>query len=267
MAEDICIHGVKIIQNKGIDLENVINYKTAKSTTGKTVFKSVGNSSEGIKFKSILVPEQYDIYEPIYFNLAELTKSQLVSIIVGSKSFMGRVESLKPNYDLLHKREYDWILTEDDNFVAEEKEFNTFNYSPSSVTAKSSTTKKVNAPLYITSLLNCNPVKNCGKFKVKCVYHLQDMLRYFKRYLNYNYDGQFCKYTEQELLKWQIYDAKLAKKDCTGKWNTPSKNFLKKKLGITTNTTVATNLTGGTTLSKANINKVVFSNPNQFKLG
>jgi hypothetical protein len=52
--------------------------------------------------------------------------------------------------------------------------------------------------------------------------------------LKYNRDGQFCTWTEAELLKWQTYDAKLSKKDRTGKWNKASIDFLKKHFKNTT---------------------------------
>lgn len=227
----VVINGLKIekiIQNLGVDFENTLNYKKAELTSGKSYLKNLGNKSESIKFKSILTPDQYVVYEKAYNSLVNLTKTKSVPIVIGNKRFMGVVESVTPSYPVEDYREYEWVITEQENFVADIKKFNTFNSS--STTAKS--TNKNKTPSYITALLKCTPKKNCKKSKVKCVYHLQDMLRKDKFYLKYLRDGLFCIYTEQELKRWQTKKAKLKSKYRTGKWNKQSRDYLKKRYGI-----------------------------------
>jgi len=232
MAEHIVINGLKIVQNMGLEAENTINYIKSELTTGKNFYRNIGDKNESFKFKSILTPDQYDTYESAYWNLVELSKKQSIAIIIGKKQFYGIVESLTASFPVEDYREYDWVVSEQEPFVPIVKEFDTFNYKPANVMVKNVSTTKKTYPSWINDLLKCNPVKSCNKYKVKCVYLLQDFLRLHKFYLKYVRDGQFCIYTEQELKRWQTKHkqtnlGKKLKLKATGKFDTITKKYLK----------------------------------------
>ena len=238
----ISINGLKIIQNTGIKRPNTINYIDETLTSGKSFLKPLGDLSEEISFDSILTSEQLDSNDLIkahhqaYLNLAEICKKQAVPIIIiddvsnQNLRFNGRVTHLEWYLSIDGEYEYSWKIKEDADFKAEIKEFNTFNYKAPVVTqAKANPVAKSNAPSFVKKLLSCNPAYNCAKYGVGCVYHLQDLLRLDKFYLQYNRDGQHCTYTRKEFKRWQI---KKAKVKGTGKLDTATKNYLKKRFKL-----------------------------------
>lgn len=241
----ISVNGFKIIQNLGLKRRNTINYREGVLSSGKTYHGSLGNLSEEISFESILTLQQLDnkvnqnnaegkaeikAIHNAYLNLVSITKKKVVPIVIvddiskQTLKFNGRVVELDWEMPVEYSYNYSWLIREDAEFKATIEDFNTFNYKSPSVS--SSKNAKTNLPSWVSLLYKCNMKHDCGKYKVKCVYYLQRLLRTDGYYRNYKHDGWWCTYTTQELKKWQKNKAKVK---VTGKWDDASKAYLKKR--------------------------------------
>lgn len=111
----------------------------------------------------------------------------------------------------------------------------TFKRIGRSVTKKSKakkTTKKKTSK-YITILLtDCGTMKH-GTTNSKCVKRLQKFLQKKGYYKGYKIDGDYLKYTKQEVKKMQqAYKIKVSK-DNQGQWDKKTRDYWRKKYDIT----------------------------------
>jgi hypothetical protein len=129
--------------------------------------------------------------------------------------------------------EIDWELQEVITAPVTAKTFRVWGKAPSASSTSSSTTaKKVTVSSNTKYLLTKCPVMSRAKYGTKtglaCVKRLQDFLQAGGYYLKYKRDGNFGKYTEQELKKAQ----KKRKLTQTGAWDTKTIAFYKKLYSI-----------------------------------
>ena len=97
--------------------------------------------------------------------------------------------------------------------------------------AKKTTAKKTSS--YITILLtDCGTLKY-GMVNKKCVKYLQKFLQKKGYYKNYKIDGDYLKYTKQEVNKLQkAYKIKVSKSN-QGQWDKTTRDYWRKKYNIT----------------------------------
>lgn len=97
--------------------------------------------------------------------------------------------------------------------------------------AKKTTPKKTSS--YITILLtDCGTMKY-GMTNKKCVKYLQKFLQKKGYYKGYKIDGDYLKYTKQEVNKLQrAYKIKVSKSN-QGQWDKVTRNYWRKKYNIT----------------------------------
>jgi hypothetical protein len=127
----------------------------------------------------------------------------------------------------------DWEIREVITAPVTAKTFRVWGKAPSNSSTSSSTTaKKVTVSSNTKYLLTKCPVMSRAKYGTKtgvaCVKRLQTFLQAGGYYLKYKLDGNFGKYTEQELKKAQ----KKRKLSQTGAWDTKTIAFYKKLYGI-----------------------------------
>lgn len=98
-------------------------------------------------------------------------------------------------------------------------------------TAKKTTAKKTSS--YITILLtDCGTLKY-GMVNRKCVKYLQKFLQKKGYYKRYKIDGDYLKYTKQEVNKLQrAYKIKVSKSN-QGQWDKVTRDYWRKKYNIT----------------------------------
>ena len=101
---------------------------------------------------------------------------------------------------------------------------------------KSSSSKKTSkkkTATYITSLLtDCGTLKY-GQTGKKCVKYLQKFLQKKGYYKGYKIDGDYLKYTKQEVTKLQkAYKIKVTKSN-KGQWDKVTRDYWRKKYNIT----------------------------------
>lgn len=246
---------IELIQNTGVDRNNTQNYISGELTTGKTYHKFMRDSSEVIKFSTILTKKQLygDVvdYHKLYLELKKNSKTQSLPVIilnddigliptrvnnmkdydvkkVNGLSFNGVITSLTWKDHVNGEREYSWEIAEQANFTTTIKDFQTFNYKKATV--NSNKNSKTKAIAVIKYLYKCGVFKaDCNKRGRKCVRCLQRLIQSDGYYKNYIVDGLWCKYTQQEFKKWQRKKAKIR---VSGVWDKNCRAYIKKRFKI-----------------------------------
>ena len=129
----------------------------------------------------------------------------------------------------------DWEFTEYVKPNIVETTFKRIGKSATKKTSKnkSKKTSKKKTATYITSLLSdCGTLKY-GQTGKKCVKYLQKFLQKKGYYKNYKIDGDYLKYTKQEVTKMQkAYKIKTTKSS-QGQWDKATRDYWRKKYNIT----------------------------------
>jgi hypothetical protein len=235
------IKGIDIPRSVDVSIDNITDYNIGKLSTGKNWLQKKGDTSRIIKFTSYSKHSEHkkadtELFESLRVN----SENKSLPVIVDDTiRFNGRITKLESSIpvdkDLI---EWDWEITEEVDFVASKKEFKTFNYvdpnPPKPPDPPSPPTPP--APSWIHDLLKCTVKYDCKKKKVKCVYYLQDLLRIDNYYIKnrksgrkYVRDGQWCTWFDEEYRLWQKNKAKVK---VTGKYDTDTKNYIKKRYNI-----------------------------------
>ena len=131
----------------------------------------------------------------------------------------------------------DWEFTEDIKPNIVETTFKRIGKSATKKKSKkkssSKKTSKKKTATYITSLLtDCGTLKY-GQTGKKCVKYLQKFLQKKGYYKGYKIDGDYLKYTKQEVNKLQkAYKIKVTKSN-KGQWDKVTRDYWRKKYNIT----------------------------------
>lgn len=232
-------NGYKIGQNTGINAVSGVNTKEMQMNDGKSYVMNNGTKSKHITCTHIFTDEQLNNglinqLDLLFHHMKTNALPIVVYIDDGFggdgeivESFIGKINKYEKKYGINGANNVDLGFIEHVEVKNQTATFNTFNKTTTTTNSKSA-----GAPLYpsyMADLMKCTPVK-ANKKGVSCVYSLQKMLKYYKKYLNYNLDGLFWTHTEQELKAWQ---KDIAKVKVTGKWDSASKQWLDKQWKIT----------------------------------
>lgn len=224
-------------------LDPVSKNKDRNYVTNTFIGNTGGNSVEYLStngtilsFQSIVSKDDSDILKA-YRNLAK-TYTNKAGVLVGSSDL-----EVNGNYYLTDYKEekklngsylISWGFTE---YIKPNVVKATFKRIGKSATKKTTTTaKKTTAKKtsnYITILLSdCSTLKY-GMTNKKCVKYLQKFLQKKGYYKGYKIDGDYLKYTKQEVNKLQkAYKIKVSKSN-QGQWDKVTRDYWRKKYNIT----------------------------------
>lgn len=224
-------HSIKITKPKNYSTNTFVGDKNANdityiSTEGKTVtFQSIVEKGDNNRLT-------------LYRDLAkEYTKKS--GVLVGSKDLglNGNYYLVKCDEEKLINGSYhiEWEFLEEMKPNIVETTFKRIGKSATKKTtttkAKKTTAKKTSS--YITILLtDCGTLKY-GMVNKKCVKYLQKFLQKKGYYKGYRIDGDYLKYTKQEVNKLQkAYKIKVSKSN-QGQWDKVTRDYWRKKYNIT----------------------------------
>lgn len=240
MMVEVKFAGVKIQYildsiSKNKDRNYAIN--TFIGSTGGNSVEYLSTNGTILSFNSIVSKDDLSILSS-YRNLAKKYTNK-AGVLVGSSDL-----GVNGNYYLTDYKEekningsylISWEFTE---YVKPNVVKTTFKRIGKSATKKTTTTKaKKTTPKktssYITILLtDCGTLKY-GMTNKKCVKYLQKFLQKKGYYKGYKIDGDYLKYTKQEVNKMQkAYKIKVSKSN-QGQWDKVTRDYWRKKYNIT----------------------------------
>lgn len=221
--------------NKVKDRNYSVN--TFIGSTGGNSVEYLSTNGTVLSFSSVVSKDELDILSA-YRNLAK-TYTNKAGVLVGPSDLQ-----VNGNYYLTDYKEekklngsylINWEFTE---YVKPNIVNATFKRIGQSATKKTTTTtaKKTTAKKtssYITILLtDCGTLKY-GMVNKKCVKYLQKFLQKKGYYKGYKIDGDYLKYTKQEVNKLQrAYKIKVSKSN-QGQWDKVTRDYWRKKYNIT----------------------------------
>lgn len=213
------------------------NINTFIGSTGGNSVEYISTNGTVLSFSSIVSKDDRSILSS-YRNLAKTYKEK-AGVLVASEDL-----EVNGNYYLTVYNEekklngsylISWEFTE---YVKPNVVKATFKRIGKSATKKTTTTKakKTTAKKtssYITILLtDCSTLKY-GMVNKKCVKYLQKFLQKKGYYKGYKIDGDYLKYTKQEVNKLQrAYKIKVSKSN-QGQWDKVTRDYWRKKYNIT----------------------------------
>ena len=213
------------------------NINTFIGSTGGNSVEYLSTNGTVLSFSSIVSKDDRSILSS-YRNLAKTYKEK-AGVLVASEDL-----EVNGNYYLTDFKEekklngsyiINWEFTE---YVKPSIVKATFKRIGKSATKKTTTTKakKTTAKKtssYITILLtDCSTLKY-GMVNKKCVKYLQKFLQKKGYYEGYKIDGDYLKYTKQEVNKLQkAYKIKVSKSN-QGQWDKTTRDYWRKKYNIT----------------------------------
>lgn len=213
------------------------NINTFIGSTGGNSVEYISTDGTVLSFSSIVSKDDRGILSS-YRNLARTYKEK-AGVLVASEDL-----EVNGNYYLTNYKEekklngsylISWEFTE---YVKPNVVKATFKRIGQSATKKTTTTKakKTTAKKtssYITILLtDCGTLKY-GMVNKKCVKYLQRFLQKKGYYKRYKIDGDYLKYTKQEVNKLQrAYKIKVSKSN-QGQWDKKTRDYWRKKYNIT----------------------------------
>ena len=220
--------------NKVKDRNYSVN--TFIGSTGGNSVDHISTNGTVLSFSSIVSKDDRSILSS-YRNLAKTYKEK-AGVLVASEDL-----EVNGNYYLTDFKEekklngsyhINWEFTE---YVKPNIVKATFKRIGKSATkkttnkAKKTTAKKTSS--YITILLtDCSTLKY-GMVNKKCVKYLQKFLQKKGYYKGYKIDGDYLKYTKQEVNKLQkAYKIKVSKSN-QGQWDKTTRDYWRKKYNIT----------------------------------
>lgn len=244
MAGVITYANIKIInilepisktRDKEFSVQNFIG------TTGGNSVEHIRTSGLVVSFQSIVGPDSIRSSDGLnwlvkYRNLAKYhEKNPGVLTSTGDLEINGNY--YLTNYHEEKKINGSYILTwEFKEYVKPNIVKATFKRIGKSATKKTTKAKKTTAKKtssYITILLSdCGALKY-GMTNKKCVKYLQKFLQKKGYYKGYKIDGDYLKYTKQEVNKLQkAYKIKVSKQN-QGQWDKVTRDYWRKKYNIT----------------------------------
>ena len=216
--------------NKVKDRNYSVN--TFIGSTGGNSVEYLSTNGTVLSFSSVVSKDELDILSA-YRNLAK-TYTNKAGVLVGPSDLQ-----VNGNYYLTDYKEekklngsyhISWEFTE---YVKPNSVKATFKRIGKSATKKKTTTKAKKTRSYITILLtDCGTLKY-GMVNKKCVKYLQKFLQKKGYYKKYKIDGDYLKYTKQEVNKLQrAYKIKVSKSN-RGQWDKTTRDYWRKKYNIT----------------------------------
>lgn len=234
----ILINNHLIDDNLGLSVSNQVNYKYEIANDGSAILNNY-NGDIAREFSFSIYSEmgnEYNDKKNLINNLLVLNKKQMLDFV--ALDLMDNTKNIRCKINILSVEE-DFEVEHDSvnikfNLIEVKPanntvvKFNTFNYKPATVkTSKTATKAKV--PTAYKKLAKCNISFNCNIKNNTCVKYLQTLLKSDGFYKAYKTDGQPCTFTLKEFKKWQ---QKKAKVKVTSKFDTATKNYLKKRFGV-----------------------------------
>ena len=208
--------------NKVKDRNYSVN--TFIGSTGGNSVDSISTNGTVLSFSSVVSKDELRVLSS-YRNLAK-KYTKKAGVLVGPSDLQ-----VNGNYYLTDYKEekrlngsylINWEFTE---YVKPNVVKSTFKRIGKSATKKTSS--------YITILLtDCGTLKY-GMVNKKCVKYLQKFLQKKGYYKGYKIDGDYLKYTKQEVNKLQkAYKIKVSKQN-QGQWDKTTRDYWRKKYNIT----------------------------------
>ena len=212
------------------------NINTFIGSTGGNSVDHISTNGTVLSFSSIVSKDDRSILSS-YRNLAKTYKEK-AGVLVASEDL-----EVNGNYYLTDFKEekklngsyiINWEFTEYVKPSIVKATFKRIGKSATKKTtnkAKKTTAKKTSS--YITILLtDCTTLKY-GMVNKKCVKYLQKFLQKKGYYEGYKIDGDYLKYTKQEVNKLQkAYKIKVSKSN-QGQWDKTTRDYWRKKYNIT----------------------------------
>ena len=222
-----------ISKNKGRNYSN----NTFIGDTGGNSVEYVSSNGTVLSFNSVVGKDNLSLLNSYRSLAKEYTKKP--GVLVGSTDLQVNgnyyLTSYNEEKNLNGSYTISWEFTE---YVKPNIVKATFKRIGKSATKKTTTTKakKTTAKKtsnYITILLSdCGTLKY-GMVNKKCVKYLQKFLQKKGYYKGYKIDGDYLKYTKQEVNKLQrAYKIKVSKQN-QGQWDKVTRDYWRKKYNIT----------------------------------
>ena len=199
-------------------------------------------SSDGrvITFNSIVEPNDTSLLAE--YRKLETDYTNRYGVLIGADDMNVNgnyyLTSYKEEKQLNGSYKVEWEFTEYVKPNIVETTFKRIGKSATKKTSKkksssSKKTSKKKTATYITSLLtDCGTLKY-GQTGKKCVKYLQKFLQKKGYYKGYKIDGDYLKYTKQEVTKLQkAYKIKVTKSN-KGQWDKVTRDYWRKKYNIT----------------------------------
>ena len=221
--------------SKSKDRNYAIN--TFIGSTGGNSVDYISTNGTVLSFNSIVGKEDMELLSS-YRNLAKKYTKKW-GVLVGSSDLGVNGNYYLTGYNEEKKLNGSYVISwEFTEYVKPNVVKSTFKRIGKSATKKTTATKaKKTTPKktssYITILLtDCTTLKY-GMVNKKCVKYLQKFLQKKGYYKGYKIDGDYLKYTKQEVNKLQkAYKIKVSKSN-QGQWDKTTRDYWRKKYNIT----------------------------------